>query len=91
MATAGCLHQVAMALLLWEMRKQLNVWCGPAAGRLCMGAAACSGALSPRICTTGLILLGSVEALGARNLPAVIMLPEMPEVRYKREKEINQA
>lgn len=90
MATAGCLHQVAKALSLWEMRKQLNVWCGAAAGRLCMGPAACSGALSPRICTTGLSLLG-VEALGARNLPAVIMLPKMSEVRYKREKEINQA
>lgn len=52
MATPDCLHQVAMATLLWEMRQQLNVWCGAAAGLLCMGAAARSSALSPRICTT---------------------------------------
>ena len=28
MATPDCLHQVAMATLLWAMRQQLNVWWG---------------------------------------------------------------
>ena len=50
-----------------------------------------SGAHSPRICTTGLALLSSVEALGARNQPAIVMVPEIFGVGHKREKETNQA